>query len=134
MAGYIKKSECELLNNRYIIVDISSQEMILCDGLDILLKSKIVTGKESTPTSLGIFSITKKEKNRILKGPDYETFVNYWMSFNGGQGFHDATWRHNFGGNIYLKNGSHGCVNLPKNFAAKLYDEVEVGNKVLIKK
>ena len=39
--------------------------------------------------------------------------VTYWMPFNGGIGFHDATWRGCFGGQIYIWSGSHGCVNMP---------------------
>ena len=42
------------------------------------------------------------------------------MPFNGGIGFHDASWRNTFGGTIYKKNGSHGCVNMPY-AAAKTY-------------
>ena len=131
--GYLRKDECEKLNNKFIVVDISSQKLILFDDTDIILKSKVVTGKNSTPTTLGEYSIKSKEKNRILRGPDYETFVNYWMAFNGGQGFHDASWRHKFGGDIYIKHGSHGCVNLPKDFAPSLYENISVGDKVLIK-
>ena len=44
---------------------------------------------------------------------------------------HDATWRRTFGGSIYLNNGSHGCVNLPKKIAAKIYDCVETGFPVI---
>ena len=131
--GYLRKDECEVLNNKFIVVDISSQKLILFDDTDIILQSDVVTGKESTPTTLGNYSIYSKEKNRILRGSDYETFVNYWMAFNGGQGFHDASWRHKFGGDIYIKKGSHGCVNLPKKFAPLLYENISVGDKVLIK-
>ena len=33
------------------------------------------------------------------------------MPFDGGIGFHDASWRDEFGGDIYLTDGSHGCIN-----------------------
>ena len=67
------------------------------------------------------YSLTYKSRNKTLRGtkkPDgtyeYETPVAYWMPFNGGIGFHDATWQSSFGGNRYLSHGSHGCVNMPK--------------------
>ena len=41
-----------------------------------------------------------------------------------GIGFHDATWRSAFGGNIYEYSGSHGCVNLPPNAAKSLYGKI----------
>ena len=51
--------------------------------------------------------------------------VTYWMAFEGnGIGFHDATWQDSFGGDTYLDNGSHGCVNLPLSFAEELYSSV----------
>ena len=36
----------------------------------------------------------------------------------------DATWRNSFGGTIYKTNGSHGCVNLPKNAAKTIYENI----------
>ncbi|MEE3403498.1 MAG: L,D-transpeptidase [Acutalibacteraceae bacterium] len=36
-------------------------------------------------------------------------------------GFHDADWQDGFGGNFYLENGSHGCVNMPDDAVEKLY-------------
>ena len=56
------------------------------------------------------------------------------MPFDGGIGLHDASWRRKFGGNIYLKDGSHGCVNMPSDKASDLYENVEVGTKVLVHK
>jgi len=49
-------------------------------------------------------------------------------------GFHDATWRSDeeFGGDTYLWNGSHGCINLPYSAAEELYGLVHVGDKVHI--
>ena len=37
-----------------------------------------------------------------------------------------------FGGSIYEYDGSHGCVNLPYNAAATLYDLVEYDTPVII--
>jgi erfK/ybiS/ycfS/ynhG family protein len=58
--------------------------------------------------------------------------VSYWMPFNGNIGLHDATWRSKFGGNIYVKNGSHGCINLPKNKAAELFAKIQKGCPVVV--
>ena len=54
------------------------------------------------------------------------------MPFNGGIGLHDASWRSKFGGDIYVRGGSHGCINLPKNKAAELYNRIQKGCPVVV--
>ena len=54
------------------------------------------------------------------------------MPIYGAVGLHDATWRWSFGGDIYTYNGSHGCVNLPLNTAAYIYNNVPTGTTVKI--
>ena len=69
----------------------------------------------------------------VLIGDDYETPVTYWMPFIGelGIGFHDASWRSSFGGDIYKNSGSHGCVNLPVSAAEQLFNIVYDGMPVI---
>ena len=64
-----------------------------------------------TPT--GCYALDAKESPAVLTGEDYEANVTYWMPFAGNVGIHDASWRSEFGGNLYLWEGSHGCVNVP---------------------
>ena len=41
-------------------------------------------------------------------------FVHYFIRVTqDGVGLHDASWRKKFGGDIYLTDGSHGCINMP---------------------
>ncbi len=55
------------------------------------------------------------------------------MPFYGNYGLHDASWRNGvFGGQDYLYNGSHGCVNLPEATAAFIYNWADVGTPVWI--
>ena len=54
------------------------------------------------------------------------------MPFNNNIGMHDAGWRSEFGGEIYLTNGSHGCVNVPYDVAEELYYRVEIGTPVYV--
>lgn len=54
--------------------------------------------KADCVTPPGVFGLTYKTRNAILRGANYETPVNYWMPFNGNIGMHDATWRRAFGG------------------------------------
>ena len=117
----------------YVEVDMTNQRVYLVDKKQIVFETDCVTGhtglKRGTPT--GIYSVYFKQRNRTLRGENYESFVYYWMAFNNHIGLHDATWRGRFGGKIYQRNGSHGCVNLPKKKAAELYDLIDVGTPVI---
>ena len=134
LIGFVDKNYTKELNGVFVIIDISEQKLWLYDDNEVLLSTSIVTGKDETPTNVGLFKIKNKETNRYLVGEDYYTFVNYWMPFDGGIGLHDATWRKKFGGNIYQKNGSHGCVNMPYSITDDIYEKVEKGTKVLVQK
>ena len=76
-------------------------------------------------TPPGLFGLTYKQKDAVLRGANYTTPVKYWMPFNGNVGMHDASWRQSFGGDIYLENGSHGCINLPVKMAEEIYGYME---------
>jgi len=121
------------LGNTYVEVNFTKQHMYFYKDGQVVLDSDVVTGNTSrgmnTPT--GVYHIYNKQKNRVLVGENYRTFVNYWMPFYKAYGLHDATWRNQFGGEIYKMSGSHGCVNLPKDIAGELFDKIEVGYLVI---
>ena len=122
------------LGNTYIEVDLSEQHMYYYqDGADIF-ESDFVSGNMSyadRQTHAGIFTLYYKKSPDVLRGGQkgtanyYEQPVQYWMPFDGGIGFHDANWRDDFGGDIYQTSGSHGCINLPPENAAVLYDLIQ---------
>ena len=98
------------------------------------METDVVTGNTSKKwgTPEGIYSVYAKQKNRILRGTGYASFVNYWMPVNGNIGIHDASWRSTFGGEIYKKSGSHGCINTPYQKMKEIYDTVEIGIPVIM--
>ncbi len=133
--GYVKKAQTGTLTGTYVVVDISTQTLTLYRGMEELFSTDVVTGKEdSTPSDIGVFDIDSKQTDAVLKGDDYSCPVKYWMPYNGGEGLHDASWRAVFGGNIYITSGSHGCINMPIDAAERVYKEVSVSDKVLVKK
>lgn len=117
----------------YAEVDLTNQHMYFYHEGELVLESDFVSGDVASghATPEGIFAVTFKARDRILRGPDYASFVHYWMPFYGGYGMHDAMWRRVFGGSIFMENGSHGCVNLPLKNAEKIYDYVETGFPVV---
>jgi hypothetical protein len=54
------------------------------------------------------------------------------MPFNGNIGMHDASWRSKFGAAIYLRSGSHGCINLPTSVAPTIYDAIYTNYPVIV--
>ena len=127
----------------YIEVDIAAQHMwYIVDG-SVTMESDVVTGlpADGRDTPTGVYSILYTERDSTLKGetdpatgkPSYETPVAFWMPFTWqGHGFHDATWQSSFGGDRYLTNGSHGCVNMPYDKAEQLFGMISAGTPVVI--
>lgn len=119
--------------NTYVEMNLTAQHMYFYKNGKLLIESDFVSGDEakgfSTPD--GAYDLTYKQRNAVLKGKNYKTPVNYWMPFNGNIGMHDGYWRTSFGGTIYKKNGSHGCINLPPAIAKIIYENIEAGIPVL---
>ncbi len=115
-----KKGDC------YAEVSIADQYMWLFKKGKVILEGPVVTGNPNTgnDTPKGAYIIYEKNSPATLYGPGYITEVSYWMAFIDDIGFHDAEWQESFGGDNYLYNGSHGCVNLPVYFAEALYQQV----------
>ena len=128
------------VGSTYAEVDLTAQQMYFIQDGQVVLQSGVVTGNPNrgNGTPQGVYTLAYKALDQTLRGtkkPDgtyeYETPVKYWMPFNGGIGFHDATWQSSFGGSRYLTNGSHGCVNLPYDVAGQLYNLISAGTPVV---
>lgn len=122
------------IGTTYIEIDMTQQKMYYYEEGKLMLETDVVTGNTSRymGTPEGVNYVYNKQKNRILRGRNYASFVKYWMPVKGNYGIHDASWRSEFGGTIYQKNGSHGCVNTPSDNMAALYEMVEIGTPVLM--
>lgn len=127
----------------FVEIDLSSQHVYFYQDGNCVWDSKCVTGTATDPdraTPTGVFALKYKQRDRVLRGrinpqtgkPSYESPVAYWMPFNGNIGLHDANWRSSFGGSIYLKSGSHGCINLPPKNAKTLYDLITPGTVIVV--
>lgn len=119
------------IGNTYIEVDIGLQKMFYFVDGELYLETDVVTGKNKA-TREEVCFVYNKQKNRILRGPGYASPVDYWMPVSGGIGIHDASWRDEYGGDIYLTNGSHGCINTPLDIVAEMYEIVEIGTPCII--
>lgn len=120
--------------NSYVEINLTAQHLYLYKNGSLVIDSDFVSGNPSkgNATHTGVFGVTYTERDATLKGQNYATPVSFWMPFNGNEGMHDATWRSSFGGSIYKRNGSHGCVNLPYSVAQTIFENVSAGFPVFV--
>lgn len=133
----------------YVDVDITEQHARYYDASgNLVWESGIITGNpsEGNDTPEGIYFLNNKLRDQKLIGatnpatgePEYESPVSYWMPFvDNLVGLHDASWQRtdNFSNpEAYYSVGSHGCVNLPPDKAAELFNVIQVGDCVIVHK
>lgn len=132
--------------NRYIDVDLTEQHARMYDASgNLIWETDIVSGdttqSHDTPYGIYVMDEYRASGDVELRGtidastgePEYISHVSYWMPFIGNSyALHDADWRSKFGGTIYQGNGSHGCVNLPVDKAAELFNLTAIGDVVVV--
>ena len=121
------------IGNTYVEINITKQHLWFYKDGKLITRGPVVTGNPNKgySTKVGVYMLNYKEKESTLRGADYEAKVTYWMPFNGNIGIHDASWRYSFGGDIYKRNGSHGCVNAPRYLAKRVFDNIQDGTPVI---
>ncbi|WP_407891696.1 L,D-transpeptidase family protein [Lacticaseibacillus sp. N501-2] len=126
------------IGNTYVEVDVTNQHEYFYQNGKLVLDSAVVTGKPGQDTPKGVDFVWSKARNKTLTGKNddgsnYASKVSYWMPIDyTGVGLHDAPWQPKFGGDWYKQHGSHGCVNNPPDFMAKLYAAVPLGTPVIV--
>ncbi len=134
---YLQKAfsrEGNEIGNTYIEINITRQHLWYYKDGKLIVQGSVVTGNPNrgNATVLGVYFVNYKQKGATLTGPGYEAKVTYWMPFFGNMGLHDASWRYRFGGEIYQRNGTHGCVNAPLYLAKTVFENIEEGTPVLV--
>ena len=122
------------IGDTYVEINITRQHVWFYKEGKLVIQGSVVTGNPNrgNATVLGVYMLNYKQKNATLTGPDYEAKVTYWMPFFGNMGLHDASWRSRFGGEIYKRRGTHGCVNAPLYLAKTIYENIEEGIPIIV--
>lgn len=120
-----------LIGERWIDVNLATQQLIAYEGQRPVFRSMVSTGTWQHPTVTGSFNIyVKYEQADMQGGVGDEAYdladVPYVMYFYEGYGLHGAYWHNNFGTPM-----SHGCVNLPLPAAEWLFNWANVGTQVV---
>ena len=136
----VRRDGMDDLSGTYVEVNLSLQHLWFYKDYSLISECDLVSGcvSKGTETQTGCFPIAYKQSPATLTGQNavngWRTDVSFWMPFFEGQGLHDATWRSSFGGNIYVYDGSHGCVNLPYYAAQEIYNSIETGTAIILYK
>ncbi|MGX8701734.1 peptidoglycan binding domain-containing protein [Caproiciproducens sp.] len=121
------------IGDTYLEINITKQHVwFYLDG-KLLTNGSVVTGNPNRgwSTVTGVYMLNYKQEGAVLSGQGYEANVTYWMPFFGNTGLHDASWRYSFGGEIYKRNGTHGCINAPFYLAKTIFENIEVGTPII---
>jgi lipoprotein-anchoring transpeptidase ErfK/SrfK len=116
-----------------IVVSISQQMLWAYKGDQVVLNSYVSTGRSGFDTPLGSFAVLSKLPSQTMEGVIGGEYYNVpdvpWVLYftNSGHALHGTYWHNNFGTPM-----SHGCINLPMDIAAWLYDWAPLGTPVLV--
>ena len=91
---------------------------------EMIASGDCVTGDAyKSPTPPGLYWITSRQTDV----DQYKDSDDWFCTFNGLIGYHNAVWRWGFGGEIYKGMGSAGCVNCTNELAKAIFDHCRVG-------
>jgi lipoprotein-anchoring transpeptidase ErfK/SrfK len=119
-----------------VVVSISAQMMWAYEGGELVNSSLVSTGTAETPevtTPIGHFSILTKYPSQTMEGTisgqyyRVEDVPSVMYFDNLGDALHGTYWHNNFGTPM-----SHGCVNLPLDVAAWMYEWAPIGTAVSV--
>ena len=119
----------------WVLVNLAQQHLWAYDGTTLVQDLDVSTGVLGHATPTGSYWVQQRFLSQEMIGPGYDLpnvpYVQYFgndqLSWGEGYSLHGTYWHHNFGHVM-----SHGCVNLPTDFAAWLWDWATVGTPVEI--
>ncbi len=140
---YSEELKVDFVNGRgyssptdYLVwISLATQQVMIYTGSEgswsLLYSFECCSGKNSTPTVGGVFSIQYKQY-----GWDFDSYyVNTVVGFNGGHAFHTRTYVKSTGGLLDPTMGrpaSHGCVRMYDADVQWMYDNLPFGTTVVV--
>jgi lipoprotein-anchoring transpeptidase ErfK/SrfK len=107
-----------------VVISLSNQKAFAYSGDELIGVSTISSGKPGKDTPTGIFSVLDKQRTYFSKKYDNAPMPFMQRIDQYGIALH--------AGHLPGRPASHGCVRLPKEFAAKLFAATKVGTEVWI--
>jgi hypothetical protein len=106
------------------IVSIKSQHVTFYDADGWILRAPVSTGVTGRETPAGVFAVVEKDKDHHSSLYDDAWMPNMLRITWNGVALH--------GGPLPGYAASHGCVRMPYDFAAKVFDQAPMGMRVII--
>lgn len=106
-----------------ITVDLDARVLSIFKGGYEIGAAAVLLGTEDKPTPLGVFPITQKRRHHVSNLYDAE--MPYMQRLTD-----DGITLH--GSNVEWGYASHGCIGMPEPFAAKVFSQTKVGDRVFI--
>lgn len=122
------------IGDTYIEIDLTNQKLYFYENKRLIIDTDIVSGGmyDHYATPEGVNYVYLKQMDQIIHGDNHSSFVSYWLPVVGEIGIHDASWRSEFGGDIYYTNGSQGNIQVPMEVMTKIYQNVELFTPVVM--
>ena len=130
-----RDSERADFGSTYIEISLDEQHLWYYRDGSLALETDIVSGtatpSRATPTM--VVHVQYKSTDHTMRGSYGESHADYVLNIHSsGIHIHDSAWRSDYGGSIWLSNGSHGCINTPPAKMAQLFGMVDVDTPVII--
>ncbi len=119
-------------SEQWIQIDLSEQRLTAWEGDTPVFSIEVSTGRVADSTPTGVYAVQEKYRTARMQGESQgKTYdipdVPYTMYFSGSYAIHGAYWHDQFGDPV-----SSGCVNVPIEGAAWLFDWAGVGTSVVV--
>src|SRR6202795_3167804 len=106
------------------IVSIKSQQVTFYDADGWILRAPVSTGTTGRETPAGVFAVLEKNKEHHSSLYDDASMPNMLRITWNGVALH--------GGPLPGYAASHGCIRMPFDFAAKVFDKAPMGMRAII--
>ncbi len=117
-----------------VVVNLSHQWLYAYEGNVLVFSAPVSTGRDGFNTPTGFFSIYAKNPLQTMSGTLQGEYYNVpdvpnAMYIVGSVAMHGTYWHNMFGTGVRM---SHGCINLPLDSAAWLYNWAPIGTPVQV--
>lgn len=115
------------IGNTYVELSIEKQHMWFYENGQLKVSTDVTTGTDTderrTPT--GLFYVMNLYRDYTMYYSDGSSPCDYFIKVTSdGVGIHDASWRSEYGGDIWKTNGSHGCINTPYDKVVPIFEAI----------
>jgi len=107
----------------WVRIDLDAQLLSVFRGDHEIGSTVVLYGADEKPTPTGSFPVLAKLRDHVSSL--YDAPMPYTMRLTG-----DGVAIH--GSNVRRNAATHGCIGVPTAFAARLFDEVKLGDEVMI--